>query len=49
MNIEQEMDPPEKEKYSEEAVVAPAEDAGFEIVAKETFLPVQNLYICQPK
>jgi predicted methyltransferase len=49
MNIEHEMDPSEMKKYSEEAVVAPVEAAGFEIVAKETFLPVQNLYICQPK
>ena len=49
MSIEDDMSPSDMEKFSEEAVLVPLEAAGFEIVAKETFLPVQNLYICQPK
>ena len=49
MNIEADLIASDKKKFSEDAIVVPVEAAGFEIVAKETFLPVQNLYICQPK
>ena len=49
MRIEHDIDPAERQNYSEAAVLLPVEAAGFEVVAKEIFLPVQNLYICRPK
>jgi ubiquinone/menaquinone biosynthesis C-methylase UbiE len=49
MSAETEMSPSDIDLYSKEKLLKTMEDAGYEVVRIESFLPVQNIYICHPK
>jgi hypothetical protein len=49
MSLEIELSPSDLDLYSKEKVLKTMEDADYDVVGIETFLPVQNVFICKPK
>lgn len=49
MSVEIELSPSDLNLYSKEKLLKTMEDAGYEIVRIESFLPLQNIYICRPR
>ena len=41
-----EWDPEDRAKYAQQTTLRMIEEAGLEVIRTETFLPVQNIYIC---
>jgi hypothetical protein len=39
-------DPEDRAKYSQQTTLRMIGEAGLEVIRTETFLPVQNIYIC---
>jgi predicted methyltransferase len=48
MSVEVELSPSDRDLYSQENLLKTLEDAGYEVVRIESFLPVQNIYIFRP-
>ena len=48
MSVEHEVSPSDLELYSKETVLKTMKDVGYEVVRIESFLSVQNVYICRP-
>jgi hypothetical protein len=48
MSVETEMSPSDRDLYSKDKVLKTMEEAGWEVVNIEDFLPVQNIFVCRP-
>jgi ubiquinone/menaquinone biosynthesis C-methylase UbiE len=42
-------DPEDRAKYSQQTTLRMIGEAGLDVLRTETFLPVQNIYICRPR
>jgi ubiquinone/menaquinone biosynthesis C-methylase UbiE len=48
MNAEVDLSPSDKVLYAKETVLKQIEAADYEVERTETFLPMQNIYVCKP-
>jgi ubiquinone/menaquinone biosynthesis C-methylase UbiE len=48
MDVEIDLSPSDEKIYARETVLRQVESAGYEVERIETFLPVQNIFICKP-
>jgi ubiquinone/menaquinone biosynthesis C-methylase UbiE len=47
MDVEADLSPEDEIIYAQEAVLKQVESAGYEVERIETFLPVQNIFVCK--